>query len=49
MEEDRVLTPEEVEQIRYEARLVNASYTAIAKKWNIERGHVMYIAKREDK
>jgi len=50
MEQDRVLTPEEVEQIRREARdHKNNTYAAVAKRWNIDQGHVKYIANREDK
>ncbi len=40
------LTPEEVEQIREEARDGFTTLVDIAKAWNVELGHVKYIMSR---
>ena len=49
MAEDKILTPEQVEEIRKRARGVGESYKDIAKDYGIDAGHVRYIANREEK
>lgn len=45
-----VLTPDEVEQIRKEARARGTNtFQKVASKWNIDVGHVTFISRREAK
>ncbi len=43
------LTPEQVEAIRLAARTPGITYAAIATQYDIDKGHVAFIAAREDK
>lgn len=49
MEQEVVLTSEQVEQIRKEANTPGATYAEVALRWKVDRGHVAFIAKRRKK
>lgn len=42
-----VLTPEQVELIRAEARVDDADLKRIAQSWGLDVGHVRFIGRRE--
>lgn len=47
---ERVLTPDEVEQVRKEARARGTNtFQKVADRWNIDVGHVKFISRRESK
>lgn len=46
---ERVLTQEEVEEIRLLARTPGNSYQSVADKYRLDVGHVRYITRRESK
>lgn len=49
MEQEVVLTPEQVEQVRTKANTPGVRYQTVADEYGIDEGHVRYIAKRNRK